>query len=109
MSLDSLVANPGRLRILATLAAESRMEFVSLRQATQLTDGNLSSHAKRLHAGGLVEIDKQFRAGKPVTAYRLTDAGRAALVRHVNTLMAAMAPAEAARAPEHEADDEWVD
>ncbi|HEX4125202.1 MAG TPA: transcriptional regulator [Tepidisphaeraceae bacterium] len=108
MSLDSLVANPGRLRILTALAAESRMEFVPLRHATRMTDGNLSCHAKRLHAGGLVAIDKQFRAGKPVTAYRLTDAGRRALRRHVDAVMAAMTPAATVEA-EATQDEEWVD
>jgi DNA-binding MarR family transcriptional regulator len=114
MPLDSLIANPGRLRILTALAAEPRMEFVPLRQATRMTDGNLSSHAKRLHAGGLLAIDKQFRAGKPVTAYQLTDAGRRALERHVNTLIAAMSPGAAtaekvAVSAEIESDEEWVD
>jgi DNA-binding MarR family transcriptional regulator len=109
MSLDSLIANPGRLRILTALAAEPRMEFVPLRHLTQMTDGNLSAHAKRLHAGGLLAIDKQFRAGKPVTAYQLTDAGRQALQRHVNSLIAAMAPGTAEATEEASADEEWVD
>ncbi len=112
MSLDSLIANPGRLRILTALAAEPRMEFVPLRRATQMTDGNLSSHARRLHAGGLVAIDKQFRAGKPVTAYQLTDAGRQALQRHVNALIAAMTPvgaAESAVLAKADSEEEWVD
>jgi DNA-binding transcriptional ArsR family regulator len=110
MSLDSLIANPGRLRILAALSAEPRMEFVPLRQATQMTDGNLSSHAKRLHAGGLVAIDKQFRAGKPVTAYQRTDAGRQALALHVNNLITAMTPTAASDTPSAgHGDDDWVD
>jgi DNA-binding MarR family transcriptional regulator len=109
MPLDSLIANPGRLRILTALAAEPRMEFVPLRHATQMTDGNLSSHAKRLHAGGLVAIDKQFRAGKPVTAYQLTDAGRQALQRHVNALVTAMSPAARSAPAEIFVDEEWVD
>jgi DNA-binding MarR family transcriptional regulator len=109
MPLDSLIANPGRLRILTALAAEPRMEFVSLRQVTQMTDGNLSSHARRLHAGGLLVIDKKFRAGKPVTAYQLTDAGRQALQRHVNFLIAAMAPGVGTVAEESSVDEEWVD
>jgi DNA-binding MarR family transcriptional regulator len=112
MSLDSLIANPGRLRILTALAAEPRLEFVPLRNATRLTDGNLSSHAKRLHAGGLVAIDKQFRAGKPVTRYQLTNAGREALERHVNSLIAAMSPVGAPAATmsvEREVEDDWVD
>src|SRR3954449_8160391 len=73
MSFDSLVANAGRLRILTALASEDRLEFVRLRRATDLTDGNLSAHAKRLQSAGLVDIEKSFRDGKPVTTFHLTD------------------------------------
>src|SRR5947209_20005884 len=90
MSFDALVANAGRLRILTALAAAGRQEFVPLRKATCLTDGNLAAHARRLGAGGLIEIDKQFRAGKPVTSFALTAAGRAALESHARSLLAAI-------------------
>jgi DNA-binding MarR family transcriptional regulator len=90
MSFDTIVANPGRLRILTALAVEETQEFVHLRRATNLTDGNLSSHARRLQSAGLVEIDKSFKGGKPVTSFTLTQQGRAALEAHVRKLMAAL-------------------
>jgi len=117
MSFDSLVANAGRLRILTALATEDRLEFVRLRRATDLTDGNLSAHAKRLHTAGLVEIDKSFREGKPVTTFHLTDDGRQRLTAHVRALMAAVGEpslstvdrtAEPVVTARH-ADEDWVD
>ena len=111
MPLDSLIANPGRLRILTALAAEPRMEFAAApaRDADDRWQSFLGI-AKRLHAGGLVAIDKQFRAGKPVTAYQLTAAGRQALQRHVNSLIAAMSPGAPAESESAgDADDDWVD
>lgn len=90
MPFDSLVANAGRLRILTALAVEERQEFVRLRQSTQLTDGNLTSHARRLRSAGLIEIDKQFRDGKPVTSFTLTTEGRKALESHARRLFAAI-------------------
>jgi len=90
MTFDTLVANPGRLTILTALAVEPQQEFVSLRNRTQLTDGNLSSHAKRLATAGMLEIDKQLRDGKPVTTIKLTSIGRSALESHVRRLMAAL-------------------
>jgi DNA-binding MarR family transcriptional regulator len=90
MSFDPLVANPGRLSILTALAVEERQEFVDLRNRTRLTDGNLAAHAKRLQGGGLIEIDKQFRANKPVTTFVLTPDGRRALEGHVRRLMSAL-------------------
>ena len=133
MPFDPLVANAGRLRILTALAVEERQEFVHLRTRTQLTDGNLAAHAKRLRSAGLIEIDKEFREGKPVTSYLLTAAGRAALESHARRLIAAIshrrlpsaepsaprpAPAEPALvtrtfpkiAPaESPAEDDWID
>jgi DNA-binding MarR family transcriptional regulator len=90
MSFDSLVANAGRLQILTSLAVDERQEFVQLRHATQLTDGNLASHARRLKAGGLIAIDKEFRDGKPVTQFTLTVDGRKALEAHTRRLIAAI-------------------
>lgn len=90
MPFDPLVANAGRLRILAALAVEERQEFVHLRRRTQLTDGNLAAHAKRLSSAGLIEIDKRFREGKPVTSYLLTAEGRRALESHARRLVAAI-------------------
>jgi DNA-binding MarR family transcriptional regulator len=90
MAFDALVTNPGRLRILTALAVEDHVEFVRLRRLTQLSDGNLSCHARRLASAGLVAINKAFRDGKPVTRLMLTSDGRAALEGHVRRLMAAL-------------------
>ena len=87
---ESLVVNPGRLRILTALAESRREEFVPLRNRTRLTDGNLAAHAKRLHSGGLIEIEKEFRDGKPVTSFVLTTTGRAALEEHARQLLEAV-------------------
>ena len=116
--IDGLIANAGRLRILTTLAGSGGAEFVALRQATQLTDGNLATHARRLQSAGLISIDKQFRDAKPVTRFTLTPHGRAALESHVRALMHAISapanvttgPAEPPLAVSHGgADEEWVD
>jgi len=115
MPFNALVTNAGRLRILAALAgAEGRdLEFVELRQETELTDGNLASHARRLQDAGLIAIQKELRDNKPVTSYRLTNDGRTALESHVRALMQAILPREPAAAA-HAAmtsshDDEWID
>jgi DNA-binding MarR family transcriptional regulator len=90
MSFDPLVANAGRLRILTALAVEETQEFVQLREATQLTDGNLASHARRLHTAGMIAVEKHFREGKPVTSFALTTDGRKALEAHTRRLIAAI-------------------
>jgi DNA-binding MarR family transcriptional regulator len=121
MSMDTLIVNPGRLRILTALASEPRQEFVRLRGATRMTDGNLATHARRLHSAGLVEIDKSFRDGKPVTTFSLTDQGRTALHAHVQRLVESLQPipvtghspgasaSEFAFATGTSQDDDWID
>ena len=90
MPFNPLVINPGRLSILTALAESSRQEFVRLRETTQLTDGNLCTHARKLQSAGLIAVDKQFRDGRPVTSFELTFAGRAALEQHAHTLLAVL-------------------
>src|SRR5262245_35176575 len=92
LTFDPIVTNSGRLRILTALAREpqSAQEFMQLRRATHLTDGNLATHAKRLQSAGLVSIDKHERAGRPVTTIHLTMQGREALRAHVEQLTQAL-------------------
>jgi len=124
MTFDSLVTNPGRLTILTALISDETQEFVTLRKATRLTDGNLASHARRLHAGGLISIDKRIDAGKPVTRFSLTTQGRSALQQHARQLVAALGSmdaistdalrdakedTQAIAAVEENAEETWVD
>jgi DNA-binding MarR family transcriptional regulator len=108
MSLDALILNPGRLRILTALA-EGSAEFVDLRARTRLTDGNLATHARRLVAAGLVSARKDLREGRPVTQYELTDLGRSTLRTHVRDLSAALAKLDHLSARSFDPAEEWVD
>jgi DNA-binding MarR family transcriptional regulator len=113
MTFDPLVANPGRLRILTSLASEPAQPFVRLRSQTGLTDGNLATHAKRLQSAGLVAIEKSVVEGKVLTTLHLTPQGRHALATHVRSLVAVL---DGKRQAELEAtvvvgdhEDDWVD
>ena len=116
MSFDSLVTNPGRLRILTSLAAHGTQEFVHLRRETKLSDGNLATHARRLQQAGLITIHKQIREGKPVTQFDLNQQGRAALEAHAKQLLLALGERETITMPsarvsfaEPAHEEEWVD
>jgi DNA-binding MarR family transcriptional regulator len=112
MAFDTLIVNAGRLRILMALAVHNRQEFVHLRKNTSLTDGNLSAHAKRLQAGGLIEIEKSFRDGKPVTTFWLNERGRRSLAEHARAVTRAIGgqPEEAPTAVAvASAEEEWID
>jgi DNA-binding MarR family transcriptional regulator len=106
MAFDPVVANVGRLRILAALAAQGA-EFVELRARTRMTDGNLSSHARRLEAAGMIRIVKSFRDGRPVTRMEMTSSGRARLEAHARELLEAVGLRNIHEPSAHE--EEWVD
>lgn len=119
MAFDSVVTNPGRLKILTALAPEPAQSFVEVRRRTGLTDGNLATHARRLASVGYVAIEKSINEGKPLTTIHLTREGREALAAHARSLMSALEPASASRPdkpverqPDLVAmvqDDDWVD
>ena len=119
MTFNPLVTNPGRLRILTALVESPRQEFVRLRETTQLTDGNLCTHARKLQSARLIAIDKQIKGGRPVTSLEITTAGRAALEQHARGLLAVLNRSEASDEPSAapaqtavvgaDADEDWVD
>ncbi len=91
--VDRLIHQPIRLAIVSSLAVNAALTFNELKRLLDLSDGNLSVHARKLEDAGYVECDKGYAGRVPRTEYRLTDAGRAALERylgHMEALIAAL-------------------
>jgi DNA-binding transcriptional ArsR family regulator len=86
--LDPVLHERGRLAIVSVLAAAERLTFTELRDALEMTDGNLSVHLQKLEEKGYVTIDKQFVGRKPQTGCRLTHAGRRAFSSYLDRLEA---------------------
>ena len=82
LELDRVVHEPARLAILTVLSSAETVEFKFMERVTRLTKGNLNSHATKLEAAGYLEVIKSFRGKMPVTTFRLTAKGRAALERY---------------------------
>ena len=89
LELDRMVHEPARLAILTVLASAGSVEFKFMEQVTRLSKGNLNSHATRLEAAGYLEVLKFFRGKVPVTAFRITVAGRQALANYWKHLLSA--------------------
>ena len=85
--LDEVVHQRHRLGILTVAAEAKRVEFGYLREALDLTAGNLSRHISVLAEAGLVEVEKGYEGKRPRTWVRITRDGRRALA----TEMAALA------------------
>jgi DNA-binding MarR family transcriptional regulator len=88
LQLDRLIHERTRLAILSALAVNESLTFTELKQLLDVSDGNLSVHARKLEDAGYVECDKTFENRMPKTSYRLTREGRAAFERYLNHMEA---------------------
>jgi DNA-binding MarR family transcriptional regulator len=75
-----------RLGIMSFLAVHESVDFNTLKEYLQSTDGNLASHISSLEKLGYIEIKKQFLGKKPNTSYLITTEGRLAFTQHLNAL-----------------------
>ena len=75
-----------RLGIMSALVVNDAMDFTTLREALDLTDGNLSSHVAALENEGYIRVTKAFVGKKPLTTYTLTPSGRKAFAEHLDAL-----------------------
>ena len=73
-----------RLGILSALAAASPISFGDLKSTLDVTDGNLSVHARKLEEAEYIQCTKSFDGRLPRTEYRLTPAGRRALEKYIS-------------------------
>jgi len=95
--LDRLIHDRVRLGILSALAAADVLSFGDLKSALELSDGNLSVHARKLEDAGYVVCEKSFAGRTPRTEFRLAPAGRRAFEKYLDHMDALIAAARKAR------------
>jgi DNA-binding MarR family transcriptional regulator len=86
--LDQLIHERVRLGIVSALAAAPALTFGELKNILELTDGNLSIHARKLEDAGYIECRKYFEGRRPQTEFKLTAEGRKAFEKYVNHMEA---------------------
>jgi len=86
--IDETVHQRHRLGILTITAEANRAEFGYLRDALDLTPGNLSRHLTVLEDAGLVVVEKGYEGRRPRTWVRITRDGRTALAAELDLLAA---------------------
>jgi DNA-binding PadR family transcriptional regulator len=84
--LDKIIHERTRLRIFSALAAQSEMDFVSLKKLFGLSDGSLNPHLRILENNKYMSVKKKFVNRKPKTTYRLTQKGRQAFRHYIDQL-----------------------
>ncbi|MDU1891598.1 MAG: transcriptional regulator [Dysgonomonas sp.] len=75
-----------RLGIMSVLMVNDGVDFNTMKELLEVTDGNLASHLKALEKEEIIEVKKQFIGRKPNTSYQLTDLGRKLFKEHVDAL-----------------------
>lgn len=75
-----------RLGIMSVLAVNDTLDFNSLKEYLQVTDGNLASHLKALEKEEYIAVEKSFIDKKPNTRYSITLLGKKAFNDHLAVL-----------------------
>ncbi len=84
--LNKAFENRIRLGIMSILMVNDNVEFSTLKEMLDITDGNLASHISALEKIEYVNVSKQFIGKKPNTTYSVTKAGKKAFNEHLDVL-----------------------
>ncbi len=75
-----------RLGIMSALMVNDEVNYNSLKELMEITDGNLASHLKTLEDNGYIKMSKGFIGRKTNTVYSVTKAGEKAFKEHLDAL-----------------------
>jgi DNA-binding MarR family transcriptional regulator len=84
--LDRVLEHRIRLQIMSVLVTEDALDFNTLKETLNVTDGNLASHIKALEKEKYLSVNKTFIDRKPNTRYKITEKGRNAFRKHIDAL-----------------------
>jgi DNA-binding HxlR family transcriptional regulator len=77
-----------RLGILSSLSVAATLSFSDLKRLLDVSDGNLSTHARKLEDAGFIECKKSFEGRTPKTEYAISALGRKSLQRYLKHMEA---------------------
>jgi DNA-binding HxlR family transcriptional regulator len=84
--INKLFESRIRLGIMSVLMVNEEVDFSSLKDLLELTDGNLASHLTALEKNELIVVKKEFVGRKPRTTYAATRQGKKAFREHLAAL-----------------------
>ena len=85
-NLNKVFENRVRLGIMSVLMVNEWVDFNSIKELLEITDGNLASHITALEKEGYIQIRKAFIGKRPNTSFSLSKAGRKAFDEHLAAL-----------------------
>ena len=84
--LNKAFENRVRLGIMSILLVNHKVDFTTLKDMLQVSDGNLASHISALEKVSYVSITKKFIGKVPNTSYAVTAKGKRAFADHLNAI-----------------------
>ncbi len=84
--LDKAFENKVRLGIMSALVVNDSLDFNTLKNLLDVTDGNLASHLKSLEGCKYITVKKEFVERKPNTSYAVTSEGKEAFIKHIKAI-----------------------
>ncbi len=85
-NLNKAFENRTRIGIMSALIVNDFLDFNSLKELLDVTDGNLASHLKSLEKAEYVTFKKEFLDRKPNTKYSATELGKVAFTKHLKAI-----------------------
>lgn len=84
--LDKAFESRVRLGIMSMLMVNDSVDFKTIKETLDVSDGNLASHLAALEKKEYIVITKQFIERKPNTSYSLSRSGKMAFKKHLKAL-----------------------
>lgn len=74
-----------RIQMIASLYIDD-LTYSQLKLICKCSDGNMTTHTKKLIEEKFITVKKQFVNNKPLTTYHITGKGKEEFTNYVNTL-----------------------
>ena len=84
--LDNLIHSRIRLALMSIFTRVDEISFNNLKQALNATDGNLSTHLKKLEDAGYISVTKITDDNKTESRYKVTQKGLSAFAAYIVNL-----------------------
>lgn len=85
-NIDSLLHSRIRLAVVSFLSACEESDFTTIKNKVGASDGNLTTHLRKLEDAEYVHMRKDFIGRKPITYYKLTPKGLDAFFKYIENL-----------------------
>ncbi len=85
-NINKAFENRIRLGVMSILMVNDWVDFNTLKELLQVTDGNLASHITALEKEEYIQVRKAFIGKKPNTSFAVSKTGRKAFQEHLDAL-----------------------